>query len=285
MLPYPVDVSGQSVPREERILAVPCFSLANPHAQIPLDIAGKKSFTSNGTPYSYDLDDEFATWYGGTWSAEMTFLLDNYTHGLVQFWSFTELPEFEYPGTPSGRPDGTSDLPFIVLPDAETCAWRLDWAVVEESGSSQVLLFVATYGGYLYVYDVTDLPDQARGPTGWVAQQAPGTNVLLARWTAPDSMFRDIRLNVRSLAIDKIDDDTIHVYAGVPGYGIEALTLERTGTTTDWAFSSTSTRIETAGDPYDLEVRPAVPAPVDLPKSLLVSDGRAGFRVYGLEVQ
>ncbi len=277
LIPYPEDVSGQNPPREEWILAVPCFTLSNPHGQIPLDIAGVKSV---GPPADiYDLDQEFANWYSGTLTAEMTTLLDNYSHGLVQFWRFTELPEFEYPPV-ANRPVGTSDLPFIVLPNAETSAWRLDWAVVEQSGSSQVLLFVATFGGFLYAYDITDLPDQPRMANGWVAQNLPATNVLLDTWTAPDGIFRNARLNVRALAVDKIDEDTIHVYAGVPGYGLEALTLERQGTSTDWAFASSSERIETAGSPHDVEVRPAFSS-IGLPKTLLVSDGPAGYRIYG----
>ena len=279
LIPYPEDVSEHSPPREEWILAVPCFTLSNPHSPTtPLDITGVKTVTVGGQNVIYDLDQEFATWYGGALSLEMITLLENYSHGLVQFWRFTELPAIDYPGTPSGRPPGTSDLPFIVLPDAETSAWRLDWAVVEQGGDSQVLLFVATFGGFLYVYDITDLPDQPRMPYGWAVQN-PGTNVLLDTWTAPDGVFRDARLNVRALAIDKIDEDTIHVYAGVPGYGIEALTLDRQGTTTDWAFGG-SERIETAGSPHDIEVRPAFPT-LGLPKTLLVSDGPAGYRIYG----
>lgn len=282
LIRYPASLSQATPPTEEWILAVPCFTLSNPHKQSPVDFAGVLNVpaTQQAPGFSIDLDAEFGAWYAPTtpgYDAEVDHLLDHYDHGMVQFWRFTNLPENNEAdiSSPSNKPEGSSNLPFIVLPDAQTCAWRIR-SVTLEAGEqpAQVLLFVADFGGHLYVYDISDLPDQPRSPQGW----ANGSH-LLATWTAPLGVYETFPSNVRALAVDldPANPNAITVYAGVPGHGIEILTLVRTPGTTGWSFAATSTTIETPGEPRDIEVRNEP----GLKKLLLVSDGAAGWRIYG----
>lgn len=273
LLNYPQALSQQSTPTEEWILAVPCFTLSNPHTEAPMQgLAGTVDI--GGSPVS--LDDTFAnTWFAPTnIDAETNELLQNYSHGFVQFWRLTDLPSIQ-----SHLDDeGDSDLPFIVLPHANTSAWRLDSVVAGEGASAQVLLFIADFGGHLYVYDVTDVPDLPRLSTG-----LPNAIHLIETWNAPTGPLDDLPSNVRSLAIDKVDDNHVRAYVGVPCIGIEILELTRTTSSSAWSFAATSERIETPGDPYGLTIRPADPVR-GTPKSLLVSDAFGGLRIYGEEL-
>ncbi len=272
---YPEAVSGASTPTEEWLLAVPCFTLGNSHAQYPIQaLAGTVLVTEPPNTGLVDLDARFAnTWFAPqNIDPETAYLMGKYSHGLVQFWRFTSLPKEQ-----DDFPGGHSDLPFIVLPDPGTCAWRIETVVVGVDEGAQVLLFVADFGGHVYVYDITDVPDLPRSSTGLPAQH------LLATWTAPAGPLDNLHSNVRALAVDKVDDDLVAVYAGVPGHGIEILRLRRTPSTDAWAFDNVTTRIETPGDAYGLTIRPAFPA-LGLPKTLLVSDAFGGLRFYGEEL-
>lgn len=84
---------------------------------------------------------------------------------------------------------------------------------------------------------------------------------------------------MRALAVDVQSELLIDVYCGVPGYGI-AVPLQRSAVGAAWSFDDTAVkRIETAGDVHDLAIRPGTTT--EQPKLLLVSDGPAGFRIYG----
>lgn len=92
----------------------------------------------------------------------------------------------------------------------------------------------------------------------------------------------DFPSNVRALAVERVDDNHVRAYVGVPGIGIEILELTRPTSAGAWGFEPVTQRIETPGDPYGLTIRPA-DSSHGLPKSLLVSDAFGGLRVYGEE--
>lgn len=272
LLEYPETLyQGQGAEQTEWILAVPCFTLANPH-NVPWNNAGGTALDIAGTSGGYNLDTQFEGWMNAAAAnAEVEHLVTHYSHGLVQFWRWTDRPT----ETEQTTPRGMSDLPFIVLPTPQSSAWRLDMAHVGEDETEQMLLFVADFSGHLYVYDVTDLPFTARNPGGYGSP--------IASWDVPAPLYEKIGLNLRAMAVDVISDSLIEIYCGIPSYGIAVVPLERNPTTGIWDFDTDDIeRIETPGDVHDLSLRPSVHG---LPKMLLVSDGPGGFRIYGQEVQ
>lgn len=272
LLEYPESLyQGPGSGQTEWILAVPCFTLANPH-DLPWNSTGGTALDIAGTVSTVNLDSEFASWMtAASTNAEVEHLVTHYSHGLVQFWRWTDRPT----ETEQTTPRGMSDLPFIVLPTPQSSAWRLDVAHVGEDEAEQMLLFVADFSGHLYAYDVTDLPFTARAPGGYGAP--------IASWSVPTPLYEQIGLNLRAMAVDVISDSLIEVYCGIPSYGIAVVPLERNPTTGIWSFDTNVVeRIETPGDVHDLKLRPSTHG---LPKLLLVSDGPGGFRIYGVEVQ
>jgi hypothetical protein len=259
-------------PTDEWIVAVPCFTLSNPHMHFPLtNIAGSVG--------SVNLDNAFSqTWFAPPITdPELAHMMNNYGRGLVQFWRLTDLPNAQSEVNVPNRPLGTSDLPFIVLPHDNTCAWKLESTLVGTGSSAQVLLFVADFGGHLYVYDVTEVPDLTRSPQGL------GASHLLHFWQAPTGVLDTLPSNVRALAIDNVNDDLVRAYVGVPGIGIEILDLQRVSGTNQWGFDPQVTHIETPGDAYGLVIRP-YDTLSGAQKALLVSDSFAGLRIYGEEL-
>jgi len=264
LLDYPLELSDATTPRREWILAVPCFTLSYPHNVEPVQIA------------SPSLDTQFNSWMTapkfGT-DPETQDLLDHYSHGFVQFWRLTDRPIAASPAVPPTGiqvdPPGTSDLPYIILPHSETCAWRIASCTVGDAEDTQMFLFVADFGGHLYIYDVSNVPDLPR---------FPGLPNPMLTWNAPASIVDNYPLNVRAIAVDCIDDDNIYLYVGVSSFGIEVLRMSRNASGTSWQLSAAAPQIETSGTVHDIAIRPAS---TGLPKQLLVSDGPGGLRIFG----
>lgn len=183
-----------------------------------------------------------------------------------------------------------SQVPSFVPVDQPPRAGRrcLSCAVGPERHTSTQLIedSAFSFGGRSYVYDITMIAAVEDGTATFPGAVPPITagSPWPLTWTAPARLTDALPItNVRAMDIEVFDaavNPRVDVYVGVPEFGIYCLTVRPSGPSAAWSFdASQQVFIETPGDIHDLKVRPATASGV--PRTLLVSDGPAGFRMYG----
>ncbi|MEM1447520.1 MAG: hypothetical protein AAGA20_12475 [Planctomycetota bacterium] len=269
------------------VFVSPCFYLSNSSALAPKNPMG-----------DMDLDNDFAAWFSTSelsTSPRHQELMDNFDHGFIQFWDISNpedleatdaldpavgfQPIDEYTELQFGYPRGSSRMPWIIFPDAGSSAFELESFVFDTEVGPRVMLACADFGGSVLVYDITDVPDMV-----------PAT--LVAQWSAPERFYDEARHFlpgssspgrqvgiVWSIAVDDESSSEVAIYAGVHDYGIVPLVFKDrlAGPGEDLGFLPDPVRVETAGNPFALRLRPASPG---VEKALIVSDGIGGLRLY-----
>jgi len=155
-------------------------------------------------------------------------------------------------------------LRTLLAPRTDSAAYRVESAEL----AGRRYLFVADFGGGLWVWDLTDL-----------AHGVPGEQVggAFAEWSAPSCLSDDQPNDVYGLALDPVAPgaSSLHVYVGVARVGVCLLRFQ--------PFAPPGARLElveliqTPGGATGVEL---VPDHQGDRNRLIVSDDIAGLRVY-----
>ena len=215
-------------------------------------------FIDNGQRNGLQVYAEHPEWRLGPGNAP--FFEPNFDHALIQFWNVQD---------PHAVEERTS-LPPAISPFDQSHA-----IFIESLSFGQIVfLFVSDFAGRVMVYDVSR-----------ILQSGNNQPRLIETWSAPLSLMDDYRNNVYELAVDVSRPQTVgpprvkvYVYVGVERVGMQILEFDPRR-----ALGQRLREVklvQTPGNVHALTIRN-----IGGRKSLLMSDGPGGIRIYEYSYQ